>query len=314
MPFSLATFNVADLLDESATAASAETVFTLEDKLKSVARVLQRLDADVLCLQEVGSERILTRCLAKMPPDFRPYAHVLVGPGQDLRGIRLAILSRFPMVGKLYHHDIREEPEGFRLPSPSGGRNLDEVLQFRRGMLEAAFEIPGIGPIRVFCVHFKSNFPVLPSPPRTQGDLAEGWVRAGLYRLAEALQTRKLVDVRLKEDPDQMLAVAGDFNEADRSLVHRVVLGDRPDGLLNRLETGALIPCSASIAEESRWSNMYRGKKDLLDHILISEGLHTRFTEARLFNETYYAPPDVFGWQPAIGPDSDHAPMLASFR
>lgn len=314
MPFSIASFNAADLLDESSSPVTAETVFVLEDKLKAVARTLSRLDADIVCLQEIGSERILNRCLAKLGEGFRSYRHVLVGPGQDLRGIRLAILSRFPLIGKVYQHDIREDPEGFRLPSPSGGRNLDEMLQFRRGLLEAAFDVPGAGPVRVFCVHFKSNFPVLPSPPRTQADLAEGWVRAGLYRLAEALQTRRLVDVRLKEDPDQMLAVAGDFNETDRSLVHRVVMGDRPDGLLNRLETGALIPCSAAIAEERRWSNMYRGRKDLLDHILISESLSARFLDARIFNENYYAPPDVFGWQPAIGPDSDHAPMLATFR
>lgn len=320
MPFTIASFNARDLVPPAPAPAGAggpsaeELEAAHQARLRSVARTLTRLDADVVCLQEVNSEDIVRKVLGLLPPDCASYREVIVGRCLDKRGLRLAILSRFELDGPVRHHDASEEPRGFGLPAPEAGLPVTGPFHFRRGMLEATVRVPGIGPLTVMSVHLKSNYPVHLSPPRTQGDHGEGLIRAAMVRMAEALRIRRIADERLVANPDALLAVGGDFNEVDTALVHRIISGDRPEEIRLSLAGGTLYPCSAAVPSGQRYSNLYRGRRELLDHILVSEALHARFAEATILNDALYEPEEALGTRAVLCPDSDHAPVLARFR
>lgn len=317
MAFSLATYNTQDLLSPvpvTGLEPSPMIVAAHEAKLRATADILQRLDADIVCLQEVESRELIDRVLTHLPPGFRPYPTVLVGQVRDRRGLRLAILSRFPLVGDPRSHGPAESPDGFRLPMTEAGAVASEVHHFRRGLLEAVFDVPGQGAARVYCVHLKSNYPMFHQPPKDQGDYGEGLVRAALVRMAEAIRLRRLVDEAMARDPSTGVIVAGDFNETEGSIVLRVVAGDRPEGLKRGWGAGALHHASMLVPAEQRWSNLFRGRRELLDHILVSDAMRARLRDARLYNDALYPAREALGEAASLAPDSDHAPFVVDFN
>lgn len=317
MSFTLATYNTQDLLElvppEGQTLAPA-MVGAHQAKLRAAADILTRLDADIVCLQEVESRELIDRVLAHLPPGFRPYGTTLVGQVRDRRGLRLAILSRFPVIGDPRSHGPAESPDGFRLPVTEAAAPPGEVHHFRRGLLESVFDVPGRGALRVFCVHLKSNYPVFHQPPKDQGDYGEGLVRAAMVRMAEAIRLRRLVDEALLKEPETGVVVAGDFNETEGSIVLRVVAGDRPEGLKRGWAAGALHHASMLVPADQRWSSMFRGRKELLDHILLSDKLRARLCDARLYNDALYPARETLGEAASLAPDSDHAPFVVEFH
>src|SRR5438477_62413 len=92
MGFRLATYNVLDLFDEHP---------LLPKKIDTLAARIRELDADVVGLQEIGSEVALEALRARASEGGTPYASV-VGTA-DARGIRCAALSRVPILRSTVH-------------------------------------------------------------------------------------------------------------------------------------------------------------------------------------------------------------------
>ncbi len=128
----LATWNVHDLFDsadqivppgaEDLVPAEAE----VEAKLARVASVLERLDADLVLLEEVENRPLLDRLAA-----LAGYPAARLVEGNDPRGIDVAVLSRLPL-GAYESHAAELGPDG-RLLWPrdcvvahavAGGRDL----------------------------------------------------------------------------------------------------------------------------------------------------------------------------------------------
>ena len=120
------TWNVHDLFDEvdqlqpPGDADTALTQAEVEAKLARVGRVLARLDADVLVLEEVENLGMLER-LAAGPLAGGGY-RAFLREGFDPRGIDVGVLSRVPIVDCVSHLDDRV-PDGGRLWS----RDLVEI-------------------------------------------------------------------------------------------------------------------------------------------------------------------------------------------
>jgi endonuclease/exonuclease/phosphatase family metal-dependent hydrolase len=103
----------------------------------AIIETLRRIDADVLCLQEVWETRE-GKSQAAMIADALGYRHVYAaGLGLDIAPESLgnAIVSRWPITGA----------RALTLPAPEG---LDEM----RGVLRADIDGPQ-GPFEVFCTH-----------------------------------------------------------------------------------------------------------------------------------------------------------------
>lgn len=298
----LATFNVKDLFGDPA--AAQGTSGAPEGKLDEIAAQLRRADADVFALQEVASKAALQEILRRLPKGAEYNYLSLALP--DPRGIRSAIVSRLPFVMETVH-TAEELPfpvfrEGDPAPYP-------RRIPLRRGVPHVRVDVPQIGVVDVLTVHFKSKLPcdlVLPDgtkkAPATELERAEGVVRSLILRAAEALYVRGLCDAALAVTPN--VALMGDLNDTIDSVPLSIVCG--------RAE-GALHPCAEIIPKEARFSILHDGRKQQVDHILVSSLLRERLDLATFQNEALRDHgPFVPGVPPTV--DSDHALLVTRFH
>jgi endonuclease/exonuclease/phosphatase family metal-dependent hydrolase len=314
MALTIATFNVKDLLDPR---DAAEHAF-LQGKLEWTARTLERIDADVLALQEVGSRDLLLDLARCLRPPFVPYGEPIVGTPDD-RGIRCALFSRLPVlearVHTAGHLDFPVYVAGD--PPPFGAR-----IPLRRGIVHGCVDAGALGRVHVLVVHFKSRLAVPlrtasgeTIEPATPHERAEGELRALVRRAAEALFVRGLVDELAAKDPGAHIAVAGDFNDITSSVPVGVVSGDGD---------GALVSCAREVPPDRRFSVIHCGERAQIDHVLVTPALGARQTAARFLNEDLREhPPLPKGTRGAGAPgpaaepptvDSDHAPFVVCFE
>lgn len=299
MGFSLATFNVKDLLPPASEAARA----ALPAKLDWVARMLRTVDADVVALQEVGSAELLSAVAERMGSPA-PLARSM--GTTDARGIGCALLTRLPLVEARVR---TAESLTFPIfaagdPPPFGAR-----IPLRRGIVHARVDT-GVGQVDVLVGHFKSSRPVgvrdasgREMAPRTAREAAEAQLRSLVWRAAEALYVRGLVDEILAARPDARVAVVGDFNDVPDSAVLRCLRGTTTEG------RGALADCTTGVDPSRQFSCVHGGGRVQIDHVLASESLRALLVDARFFNEALR----VHGEGDVLAADSDHAPLLVRF-
>jgi endonuclease/exonuclease/phosphatase family metal-dependent hydrolase len=303
MSLSLATFNVKNLLDPRDEAGRS----LLPRKLDEIARMVRTCDADVVGLQEVGPVELLHEVTTRLPDCG--YGEPIVGT-PDSRGIRCALLARVRVVAAVVR---TAEALSFPVfcagdPEPFGTR-----IPLRRGIVHARVDAPGLGEVDVFVAHFKSPLPlalrdasgaeVEPSGPRER---AEGVLRSLVWRAAESLYVRGLVDEVLAREPAAHVAVVGDLNDVPGSPMLRAL---RSEG------AGELFDCAAVVAPDARFSILHRGRPTQIDHALATAGLHARLVGAHFLNAEL-RDHGVFDPERAelMTVDSDHAPLVVSFE
>jgi endonuclease/exonuclease/phosphatase family metal-dependent hydrolase len=314
--FTLATFNVKDLLEPRGERARA----ILPAKLDWIAGMVRACDADVVGLQEVGPPELLRAVLDRL--DDRAYNEPVLGTA-DARGIRCALLSRLPVAFARVHTSDALPFPVFREgdPPPFGAR-----IPLRRGVVHARVEAPGIGPVDILVAHFKSSRPV-PARDASGRELvassahmrAEAAARSLVWRTAEALFVRGLVDRVISPAPSEArVAVVGDLNDVPGSAAVRAVRGEGE---------GALFDCAAGVDEKERFSTLHEGRPSQIDHVLASAALFARLQKAHFLNGGLHAHPALAGvaGDPQAGArgaqeyeelptvDSDHAPLVTRF-
>jgi endonuclease/exonuclease/phosphatase family metal-dependent hydrolase len=309
MSLTLATLNVKNLLEPAADAGAPERAL-LADKVAWIARTLRDCDADVVGLQEIGPPELLASVLAEAPLEKSGYREPILGTA-DARGIRCALLSRLPVVDARVHTAEALSFPVYRAgdPPPFGSR-----IPLRRGFVHARLQAPGLGPVDaldVIVVHFKSPRPValrdaagLEIEPVNARARAEGVLRGLVWRAAEALHARGIVDELLAADPRALVAVMGDLNDVPDSPVARALQADGD---------GSLLDCATIVPIEERFSAIHAGRRIQIDHVLASAPLYARLRSARFLNgalREHVFPPD--GNEPPTV-DSDHAPLVVRF-
>jgi endonuclease/exonuclease/phosphatase family metal-dependent hydrolase len=295
MPLTLATFNVKNLLEVPS-----------REKVAWIARTLGECDADVVGLQEIGPPELLAAVVAELPR--AGYGPPVVGT-PDARGIRCALVSRVPVTTSRVHTAEALDFPVYQAddPPPFGRR-----IPLRRGVVHARVEAAGLGPVDVLVAHFKSPLPVAlrdasgrEVEPRAAREAAEGMLRSLVWRAAEALHVRAIVDALLAERAGALVAVVGDLNDVPGSVVVRALQGDRE---------GSLLDCTTRVPAERRYSAIHAGARIQIDHVLASQPLYAQLTAARFVNEAlreHVVRPD--GEElPTI--DSDHAPVVVRFE
>jgi endonuclease/exonuclease/phosphatase family metal-dependent hydrolase len=114
------------------------------------------------------------------------------------------------------------------------------------------------------------------------------------------------------------VVVLGDLNDEPQAASTQILLGppgselgtagaDRPD----KGDAFRLWNLAPLIPEDRRYSRVYRGRKELIDHILVSHALHDRVQEVRsVIDHPLPSVTDNPG-ERRDAVDSDHAPVLA---
>ncbi len=320
----IATFNVETLGEPESGGLS------LEDRLSLLRPQLLRLRADILCLQEVDSQRSgegRTRSLAALDRLLAgtPYANCqrLTTTSRSKGVVRdkhnLVVLSRFPLiVGRQVFHDM-VAPLTHRRAADPASRGEDVTIEWDRPFLHAVLDIGGAQPLHVINVHLRAPRAAwLPGGKtsartwRTMAGWAEGFFVAAVKRAGQALEVRLLVDAVFDGDAAAQIVVCGDFNADHAELPVRTIRGDEEDAGNPHLAGRMLVPLERSLADSRRFTVVHHGRPQMLDHILVSRPLLAWYRGIEIHNEalgdemiTAHAVPG--------SPESFHAPVVATF-
>jgi endonuclease/exonuclease/phosphatase family metal-dependent hydrolase len=302
MPLSIATFNVKNLLPPRSDAERSR----LPAKLDAVAATLRTANADVVALQEIGPTEIARALAGRL--DGLGYGEPLLGPA-DSRGIRCATFTRAPVRERSVHAAESLPFPVFRAgdAAPFGSR-----IPLRRAVVHAAVEAHGLGVVHLLVAHFKSPLPVplrdadgREVPAATPGDHAASVLRSLVWRAAEALYVRDLVDALMARDSTAHVVVAGDLNDTPESPVLVALRAAGP---------GELRDCTSGVPAAARFSVLHGGRGAQIDHVLASAALHARvrsaeFLNAGLRDHGSFDP----GAEDEMSVDSDHAALVVRF-
>ena len=244
-------WNVANLFDTEddpdVSGRDAMDPADLREKLKRLAAVVSRVDwgrgPDILGLAEVENEDLVRQVAGR---GYR----VVFEPGNDARGINVALATRLPAAGDPKHLD----------PETTG-----------RTMLHAPLRIGG-EVLHVFVVHLKSKWNVATKTLETRSDEQT--------RRKEARFLRGRIDKILAADRGANVLVMGDFNEDHRDSLFRDELlavgyrrgGDAPS---DRDDDHRLLNLGPALQQSfpGGGTAYYHPDWSILDNILVSEAL-----------------------------------------
>jgi hypothetical protein len=319
----LATFNLENLTDEIGDKPFEERTAILRPQL-------ERLDADLLCLQEVNGQRD-----AKGEPRrLRALDRLLTGtayenfhrvatPGSHPDGVadrhNLVILSRWPIgAHHIHRHDRVPSPE-LRLVTADPPAPEPHPVVWDRPVQHAEIDLPCGRHLHLFNLHLRA--PLASAIPggtesagvwNSVGAWAEGFFVSALKRAGQALETRLVIEQVFDADPGALIVVAGDYNAEIRETPVRVIRGDTEDTGNGRLAARMLVPLERSLAEAQRFSVLHAGQAVMLDHLLVSRPMLGWFRQMQVHNE---ALGDELVAHTVVhrSPESYHAPLVAEF-
>lgn len=317
--FRLATFN----LENFDTSRGRESEL---DARRAVLRpILNKMSADVLCLQEVGAQKppahgprqFLALDHLLCDTDYRAYHRATsTRPGStgaaDIHN--LVILSRWPITEKSQvHHDIVAKwrwtpPAEELIVSPS------VEIEWDRPLLYAKISLPSGVALHVVNLHLRALRAVPLSQSRTgvvevsSRVWAEGQFLAAQKREGQALEARLFAEGLFDQDPDALIAICGDLNSEERDMPARLLAGG-PGEDPERRASRALVPLAARVKAADRFTIVHATKSMLIDHIFASRPLAAACTDVLILNSGLQ---DEFSAKdPVLG--SLHAPVIASF-
>lgn len=123
------------------------------------------------------------------------------------------------------------------------------------------------------------------------GNVQPATRKSEVQRAQQATIVNEFVTELIEKDPEVNVAVLGDFNDFQFSKTLNIVEGNELDNLVNKLP------------EDKRYSYIYDGNSQTLDHILVSKNLsQTAAIEAVHVNADF---------EDSHGRVSDHDPLLA---
>ncbi|MGH8774504.1 MAG: endonuclease/exonuclease/phosphatase family protein [Jiangellaceae bacterium] len=267
----VATWNVENLFLPGGDSGPANVeVYTR--KLEYLAATIDGAGADVICLQELGGSEPVTDLVAAMD-DALPQLALGV---PDERGIRVGVLSRYPIAEA---YDWLEFPDG-GLPDvkdPDG--NI--LTAMGRGAVEVVLDLGEIvagAKLRVVTAHLKSRILSFPNDrffPLDEDERARGAGFALIRRAAEAVAVRVELNRWMPREPDVPVVLAGDMNDEPGAVTTSLLSGPE-DGNPNRPDLGdpyRLYNLADRLPADRSFSRIYRNRRELIDHILISRPL-----------------------------------------
>jgi len=315
--FKIASYNVENLFDLHADATEYPEYHPngeygwdgkmLAVKLKNIASVIKDLDAEIVALQEIESEKALSLLQKQLSLLDAGYAYSAIAR-QRLTPVRCAVLSRFPIV---------EQKEIFV------GNNQE------RSLLRVVFQIAD-DPLIVYVNHWKSK-----SGPESKRIIYAAVLAADISTLACDADFVLLGDFNedyneyetFKESPrlNDTRGVTG-INHIIKTLKDRQMVTE--SFLTSQTDCRYLYNLWLEIPESRRWSVNFFGRKNSPDNIIVSKALYDKKGISYMDNSFDKFDPDylfednkVFRWQRSnrgngrhLGRGySDHLPVFAKF-
>jgi endonuclease/exonuclease/phosphatase family metal-dependent hydrolase len=320
----IATFNLENLDDKPGQKP------TFAERIALMRPQLLRLNADILCLQEVNGQeepghprRLLA--LAKLLADT-PYAgyhqvSTMTEDGTQVYDERnLVILSRFEIPEHhQYKHDFAPAPLYRKVTATPGESEAKEVT-WERPILHAKIQLDNNRVLNLINIHLKSKLPTNIEGQkvdnytwRTPSGWAEGFFLSSMKRVGQALETRILIDTLFDANEDALIVVCGDFNADLDDVPVEAIRGDVENTGNDKLAKRVIVSCERTIPEPARFSLLHRGQGQMIDHLLVSRSLLAHYRGSEIHNELLHDESVAFGTDVKF-PESDHAPVIAEFE
>ena len=279
--FSVATFNVDNLFDyrdpHPVSDPPKPTRRQYEWRLDRLAAAIRALGAPIIVgVQEIEGSNVLEDLAARPEiAEYRYEGYWIDGPGGRDIGF-LVRGDRAEVVGIGQY----QAPEGLFSRPPL--------------MITATVRTASAGEVTVYAIvnHFISK--------------AGGEALTEPRRIREAEWNAHLVDQILERDPEAYVVVLGDLNDYYDSRPLRALMEGSTPG-------GRLIHTLDGVEREERYSFIYQGVSQLLDHVLVTPSLaeYLEWATPLHINADYPLPrPDT----PDPHRCSDHDPVVAMFR
>jgi endonuclease/exonuclease/phosphatase family metal-dependent hydrolase len=321
--FKVMTWNLENLFSPSP--SDTEKVREYEEKLKTLAETILRLDADVIGLQEIGEIQAFEDLIDQLDNSYR---HHQLSTAPDSRGIRVGFLSKLPIEDS---EEIVDFPtEG--LASVSGQDNDGdpiEVTRLSRGALRITVTVTSGLKVNLITTHWKSKLLTFPGGRFTTTDENERAQVAGfalLKRTAEAVAIRVKANELLVGNQTQGLIILGDLNDVQEAATTQILqgptgseIGSKGFKFSDKGDDARIFNLASLIPLERRFSRVFKGSGELIDHILVSQELLPG-QPRRLPEVDSHV--DALGTLPSITErpserrgksGSDHAPVTAIF-
>ncbi|WP_458210559.1 endonuclease/exonuclease/phosphatase family protein [Haladaptatus sp. NG-SE-30] len=330
----IATFNLENLDD---TDGGSRWDPSLDERIEVLKPQLERIRADVLCLQEVhaqephGTPRELLALQRLLQGTRYEHYHIETtksSDGDPYNERNLVVVSRFPIESVAQYRQNLEPnapvPEYRKVTADPP--ETAEPIRWERPILHAELDIGDGQTIHVVNVHLKSKIPTDVNGQRDDEDRflwhsipgwAEGYFVSSIKRVGQALETRQLVDGIFDEaeqtDKDAFVAVCGDFNADIDSVPVNAIRGPVEETNNPELGSRIMVPCETTVPEPSRYTLLHLGQQEMIDHILVSRPLLAFYRGTEIHNEIL---PDESGAfrSDKLFPESDHAPVVAEFE
>ncbi|KPJ93749.1 MAG: hypothetical protein AMJ55_07500 [Gammaproteobacteria bacterium SG8_15] len=303
----VATFNVENLFDliddpikddESSTPTAEELEIKLGKLTLAIADEMHL--PDVIVIQEVENTAILQQLADRINSLTMSNYHVASFESSDERGIEVGFMWDTNRVtnSDVYQMTGADVEAAFGPESASPGREpLVGVFSFN----EAEFILIGN--------HFKSKggddplFGINQPPVRITEE----------QRKLQAQTVRNFVNQLFVANPKANVIVAGDLN--DFQFAEPGEGDDHPIAIIEGLaEEVALTNLIREVKESERFTYIYDGNSQALDHMLVSPSLLEQVKTVRIprFNANY---PEILGADPtSANRSSDHDPIVATFK
>ena len=321
MTLRIATFNVENLDEES------DAAF-LDRRVAILRTQLERLRADVLCLQEVHGQEmegeprrllVLERLLEGTPYADFDIVHTMTSEDQAYDKRNLVVVSRFPVAEVQQHRNDLVSAPIYQLVTAIPADEEPNPIRWERPILYVTIPLPDGRTLHLINLHLKSRIPTNVAGQkvdsftfRTNAGWAEGFFLSSMKRVGQALETRVLVDGIFDQDPDAAILVCGDFNAEPGEVPVEAIAGRIENTNNPELVGRVLTSCGLNIAETARYTHLHHGQGNLLDHMLISRSLLGAFRHAEIHNETLHDESLPFAFDRKF-PESDHAPFVVDF-
>ena len=324
----IATFNIENLDNQG-----DDNNPTLGSRAPVLRALLSRMNADILCLQEVHGQELPghtatnpNRNLSALDSVIDgtryaayPRAHTVTSDNVPYNLRNLVVLSRFPILTTQQYRNHHIPELKYRKVTANPPEPEAKDLGWERPILHVTIDHPTLGELHVINLHLKSRLSTnVPGQKvnnytwRSAAGWAEGYFLSSIKRVGQALETRVLLDTLFDQNPNAHVLVCGDFNAEPGEVPVEAIAGRVENTGNPDLRARVLVPCSLAIPESVRFSHYHHGHGNLLDHMLISQSLLPYLDRADIFNENLHDESLPF-MSDAKYPESDHAPFIAHF-
>ena len=206
------------------------------EEMAASAHVIQNTGADVVALQEINDKQALDTLVDKYMTG-NPYPYRVLVPGNDQRGINVAVLSKFPVTAV-----ESNAADSFDIGGKQG--------KFSRDFLETTIKVNDKFEFTLGTTHLKAH---------------SGGQAANDKRLGEGREIHKILAEQMKAYPEKRFIVCGDFNDTENTPAVQAVKGQPGD-------TAEMVDPLAGTSDVSHPVTNRR-----IDFMLLSKGMQQAY-------------------------------------